>query len=323
MRWPPWASTMPSTLSSESSARGTRRTPPGWPEAPAWGCTFAWSAPNSCLRTVDRELLGDVDELAPAVVAPPGVALGVLVVHRRADRGQHGRARVVLRRDEAQVRPLALQLVRRSPRRPPGRWPSRPPSRPRTPCIVITSSPRSIVGDLLQSRGTCRPPSNSVVEPHADDLPRVGGGDDPAAHAQDVRVVVLARQLGEEQVVAERRADAVHLVRGDLLALARAADARSRGRLARRRPRARAAAARTPGSPPGSVRIGAVVDHLVALLPQERLQVLLEGEAGVIGSPSRSASLTPRRWPRARRPDRTARRRSRPIHSSSSHAIAR
>ena len=54
------------------------------------------------LRAIDRELLGHVDELASAVVAAPRVALGVLVVHRRADRGEDGRARVVLRRDQAQ-----------------------------------------------------------------------------------------------------------------------------------------------------------------------------------------------------------------------------
>ena len=63
------------------------------------------------LRPVDRELLGHVDELAAAVVAAARVALGVLVVHRRADRGEDGRARVVLRGDQAERGALALELV--------------------------------------------------------------------------------------------------------------------------------------------------------------------------------------------------------------------
>jgi hypothetical protein len=56
------------------------------------------------LRPVDRELLGDVDVLAAAVVALARVALGVLVGELRPLRREHGRARVVLRRDELDVR---------------------------------------------------------------------------------------------------------------------------------------------------------------------------------------------------------------------------
>ena len=41
------------------------------------------------LRAVDRELLGDVDEFAAAVVALARVAFGVLVGELRALRGQH------------------------------------------------------------------------------------------------------------------------------------------------------------------------------------------------------------------------------------------
>ena len=50
--------------------------------APECGWTLACSAPKSCFDAVDGELLGDVDELAAAVVALAGVAFGVLV-------GQH------------------------------------------------------------------------------------------------------------------------------------------------------------------------------------------------------------------------------------------
>ena len=114
------------------------------------------------LRPVDRELLGDVDELAPAVVAPAGVALGVLVrsSSTRAPRARPG-SRSSPRRSAAgsSVRARARW---RSPRRPPGRWPSGPPSRRRTPCRHLTRSPRSISA-ICSSRGTCRPPSNGVA----------------------------------------------------------------------------------------------------------------------------------------------------------------
>ncbi len=45
------------------------------------------------LRPVDRELLDLVDDLAPAVVAPSGIPLGVLVGRNRADGLQDARAR--------------------------------------------------------------------------------------------------------------------------------------------------------------------------------------------------------------------------------------
>ena len=64
------------------------------------------------LRAIDRELLGDVDEPAAAVVAVTRVPLGVLVVHRRGLRGEHRGARVVLRGDQPQRAPFALELAR-------------------------------------------------------------------------------------------------------------------------------------------------------------------------------------------------------------------
>ena len=141
VRCPPWASTMPSTLSSGSSASRNAPNTAMFAVRAGVGLHVRVVGAEQRLGAIDRELLGDVDELAPAVVAAARVALGVLVVHRRADRGQHGRARVVLRGDEAQLRAFALQLVRRAPRRPPGRWPSAPPSRRRTPCSLISAAP--------------------------------------------------------------------------------------------------------------------------------------------------------------------------------------
>ena len=63
------------------------------------------------LAAVDRELLGDVDELAAAVVALAGIALGVLVGELAALRRHDRRRRVVLRRDELDVLFLAAVLA--------------------------------------------------------------------------------------------------------------------------------------------------------------------------------------------------------------------
>ena len=62
------------------------------------------------LDAIDRQLLGDVDELAAAVVALAGIALGVLVGELRALRGHDRRARVVLRGDQLDVLFLAPVL---------------------------------------------------------------------------------------------------------------------------------------------------------------------------------------------------------------------
>ncbi len=61
---------------------------------------------------VDRELLGDVDVLATAVVALARITLGVLVGHLAALRRHHRRTRVVFRRDQLDVffLPAVLEL---------------------------------------------------------------------------------------------------------------------------------------------------------------------------------------------------------------------
>ena len=63
------------------------------------------------LGAVDRELLGDVDVLAPAVVALAGIALGVLVRQHAALRLEHGLRDEVLGRDHLERPLLALELV--------------------------------------------------------------------------------------------------------------------------------------------------------------------------------------------------------------------
>ncbi len=60
------------------------------------------------LGAVNGDPLGDVDDLAAAVVPGAGIALGVLVGERRAERGQHGRRGEVLGGDQLQGARLPL-----------------------------------------------------------------------------------------------------------------------------------------------------------------------------------------------------------------------
>ena len=63
------------------------------------------------LRPIDGQLLDDVDVLAAAVVAPAGIALGILVRQHAAGRLHHGGAGVVLAGDHFQAVVLALDFV--------------------------------------------------------------------------------------------------------------------------------------------------------------------------------------------------------------------
>ena len=63
------------------------------------------------LGALDGELLGDVDELATAVVALARITFGVLVREHRALGFEHARAGVVLRGDQLDVIFLALAFV--------------------------------------------------------------------------------------------------------------------------------------------------------------------------------------------------------------------
>ena len=62
------------------------------------------------LRPVARKVLGDVDELAAAVVAFSRVAFGVLVRQRTPHRLEDGHADEILRGDELELRVLAPDL---------------------------------------------------------------------------------------------------------------------------------------------------------------------------------------------------------------------
>jgi hypothetical protein len=63
------------------------------------------------LRAVDRRLLDLVDDLAAAVVALAGVALGVLVRRNAPDRLEDARPGEVLRGDELDLAALPLELL--------------------------------------------------------------------------------------------------------------------------------------------------------------------------------------------------------------------
>jgi hypothetical protein len=68
-------------------------------------------ATEQLLGAVDRELLGDVDVLAAAVVAPPRIALGVFVGQHRALRLEHRARDDVLGGDQLDLVALTCQFV--------------------------------------------------------------------------------------------------------------------------------------------------------------------------------------------------------------------
>ena len=62
------------------------------------------------------------------------------------------------------------------------------------------------------------------LQPDTHDLVGEAECDDPAAHREDVGVVVLPRKPGRVEIVAQRRADTGDLVGGDLFALSAPAE---------------------------------------------------------------------------------------------------
>ena len=193
------------------------------------------------LRPGDRQRLDDVDLLAAAVVAPARVALGVLVREDRTGRFEDGAADEVLRGDQLEPVRLArgfrtdggghvgIDLGERALHQGPGglcrhsRFSSSRTSRPQ-PCARPSRAPSRSRSITCWTRRACRPPSNGVASQSRDDLVGEPGRHDAAADREDVGVVVGAREPRRVEVVAERRADAGHLVGGDLLALPAAAD---------------------------------------------------------------------------------------------------
>src|ERR671919_120088 len=89
-----WLSVPPETMEAPASANADAR---AWALRTVW----AWS----------RRVLGDVAHLTAAVVPAPRVAFGVLRGQESAHCLQHRRARIVLARDQLEVRAGALLLV--------------------------------------------------------------------------------------------------------------------------------------------------------------------------------------------------------------------
>ena len=108
VRWPPELRSRPMKVSPGcSSARNT-----AWfIWLPEFGWTLAKLAAEQLLGPLDRQRLGDVDELAAAVVALARIALGVLVGHDRALRLEHGARDDVLRGDQLDLVLLPAELV--------------------------------------------------------------------------------------------------------------------------------------------------------------------------------------------------------------------
>ena len=79
-------------------------------EAPECGCTLAKLQPNSFVTPLDRQLLGDIDELAAAVIALARIPFGIFVGQHRTLRLQHGAADDVLRGDQLDLVALAAEL---------------------------------------------------------------------------------------------------------------------------------------------------------------------------------------------------------------------
>ncbi len=62
-------------------------------------------------QATSREVLDLVNDLVTAVVATPGIPLGVLIGEDRTGGGEHGRRREVLAGDQLKGRGLALPLL--------------------------------------------------------------------------------------------------------------------------------------------------------------------------------------------------------------------
>ena len=226
-------------------------------------------------RPVAREVLGLVDDEVAAVVALGRVALGVLVGEHRALRLEHRGRREVLRRDQLDRGVLALELAPDD-----------------VGDLGIGALQRRDVIDsvLLVSRSAAissmrrswRPPSNGVSRKMRVISSASSAATIRAPIDSTLALLCCAGHAGGVEVVAERGADAVHLVGRDLLALAAAAehDAASRRRRAHRARDRRADRRVVDRSSECVPRSSTSWPHVL----QHPDQVLLERVAGVVAA---------------------------------------
>jgi hypothetical protein len=78
---------------------------------PEFGCTLANLQSNSFLARSMASSLGDVDELAAAIIALARITLGIFVGHDRALRLEHGAGDDVFGGDQLDLVALATELV--------------------------------------------------------------------------------------------------------------------------------------------------------------------------------------------------------------------
>ena len=153
------------------------------------------------LRAGDRQRLGDVDELAAAVVALARIPFGVLVRQHRAGGFEDGLADEVLGGDELEAAVLAVDFLRDRRGDLGIGLGQRAPARAGLRCsvVVIVLRPSNLVSSsgVFSSRGDLiEPPLVPSAlerrgEPQRDDLVGEAEADDAAAHREDVGVVVL------------------------------------------------------------------------------------------------------------------------------------
>ena len=72
------------------------------------------AAPEQARRPLDRQALGDIDELAAAVITPSGITFGIFVRQNRALRLEHRARDDILAGDQLDLRLLAAKLARDS-----------------------------------------------------------------------------------------------------------------------------------------------------------------------------------------------------------------
>ena len=110
VRWPPAARSSPMKVSPGFiSARNTRLVG----LAAGIRLHVGEAAAEQPHGPLDGERLGDVDELAAAVIAPARIALGVFVGHHRALRLEHGARDDVLGGDQLDLVALPAELLAR------------------------------------------------------------------------------------------------------------------------------------------------------------------------------------------------------------------
>ena len=210
------------------------------------------------LGAVDRELLGDVDPLAAAVVALAGQALGVLVGEHRAGRLEDRARHEVLGGDHLERVLLALELVLEHVRD------LGIDRRQRLVEVagVEVGQVASFSGFGWASRQLAALDSRDLVhaalvaaalelgrQERLDDRAGLARAQLAAGQREHVGVVVAARHLGLLGVARVHRPHARHLVRDDAHPGAGAAREHGQVGLARRRP-GRPPARRAPGSRP-------------------------------------------------------------------------